>query len=296
MAWKQGLIVKIPKKGDLTECGNWRGITLTSVPSKIFGRVLIDRIRDGVNNKLRDEQAGFRKGRSTVEQIFVLRNIVEQAVEWQSTLYITFVDFEKAFDSVYRESLWKIMASYGILHTILKMVQILYEDSECAVIDEGVESDWFKVKTGVKQSDVMSGFIFLLVVDWIMKKTTEGKNTGIRWRFMNKLEDFNFADDIALLSSNLKHMQTKTTQLNKYASRTGLKINKKKTEVLRINSINNSSIIIDDHYLKEVDKYISSRICKARISYMKLKQVWNSNKYSLRTKIRLFSSLVIPKI
>ena len=48
--WKQGLIVKILKKGDLTECGNWRGITLTYVPSKVFGRVLIDRIRDGVNS------------------------------------------------------------------------------------------------------------------------------------------------------------------------------------------------------------------------------------------------------
>ena len=99
--WKQGLIVKIPNKGDLTECGNWRGITLTSVPSKVFGRVLIDRIRDGVNSKLRDEQAGFRSGRGTVEHIFILRNIIEQVVEWQATLYITFVDFEKAFDSVH---------------------------------------------------------------------------------------------------------------------------------------------------------------------------------------------------
>ena len=68
----------------------------------------------GVNSKLRDEQAGFRSGRGTVEQIFILRNIIEQVVEWQATLYITFVDFEKAFDSVHRESLWKIMESYGI--------------------------------------------------------------------------------------------------------------------------------------------------------------------------------------
>ena len=65
--WKQGLIVKILKKGDLTECGNRRGITLTCVPSKVFGRVLIVRIRDGVNSKFRDEQAGFRTGRGTVE-------------------------------------------------------------------------------------------------------------------------------------------------------------------------------------------------------------------------------------
>ena len=66
------LIIKIPKKGDLTECRNWRGITLTSVLSKVFGRVLINRIKDGVNSKLRDEQAGFRSGRGTVEQIFIL--------------------------------------------------------------------------------------------------------------------------------------------------------------------------------------------------------------------------------
>ena len=72
---------EILKKGDLTERGNWRGITLTSVPSKVFGRVIIDRIRDGLDNKLRDEQAGFRRGRSTVEHIFVLHNIVKQAVE-----------------------------------------------------------------------------------------------------------------------------------------------------------------------------------------------------------------------
>ena len=97
---------------------------MTSVPSKVFGRVLIDRIRDGVNSKLRDEQAGFRSGRGTVEHIFILRNIIEQVVEWQATLYITFVDFEKKFDSVHRESLWKIMESYGIPCKIIHMVQM----------------------------------------------------------------------------------------------------------------------------------------------------------------------------
>ena len=75
--WLVKLFRKIPKKGDLTECGNWRGITLTSAPSKVFGRVLINRIRDGVNSKLRVEQAGFRSGRGTVEKIFILRNIIE---------------------------------------------------------------------------------------------------------------------------------------------------------------------------------------------------------------------------
>ena len=82
------------------------------------------------------------------------------------------------------------------------MEQILYEDSECAVLEEGEESKWFMVKTGVEQGDVMSGFIFLLVVDSIMRKTTDGNNTRIRWKFTTKLEDLDFTDDIARLSSS----------------------------------------------------------------------------------------------
>ena len=74
-------IVKIPKKGDLTECGNWRGINLTSVLSKVFGRVLIDKIRNEVNGKLRDKQTEFRSGTGTVDHMFILRNIIEQVVE-----------------------------------------------------------------------------------------------------------------------------------------------------------------------------------------------------------------------
>ena len=122
-------------------------------------------------------------------------------------IHHVFVDFEKVFDSVHRESLWRIMESYGILCNIIHMVEILYEDSEYAVLDKGEESEWFKVKTGVKQGDVISGFIFLMVVDWIMRNTTAGNKTRIRWNFTSKLEDLDFADDIALMSSCYTHKQ-----------------------------------------------------------------------------------------
>ena len=75
------------------------------VVEKVIGKVLIRRMSDGVDEKSRKEQAGFRKGRSTIEQIFVLRKIVEQALEWNSGLYLCFVDYEKAIDSVHRETL-----------------------------------------------------------------------------------------------------------------------------------------------------------------------------------------------
>lgn len=74
--WKKGLIVKIPKRGDLKECKNWRGVTLLPVASKVMGRVIIERIQNGVDHE--QEQAGFRKNKSTADQIFILRNIIEQ--------------------------------------------------------------------------------------------------------------------------------------------------------------------------------------------------------------------------
>jgi hypothetical protein len=83
---EKGLLIKLPKKENLKECKNWRGIILLPVMSKILGTKLIDRITDGLDDKLRKEQAGFRSGRRTTEQIFILRNITEQVNEWQATL------------------------------------------------------------------------------------------------------------------------------------------------------------------------------------------------------------------
>ena len=77
--WLRGLTIKLPKKGDLKSCQNWRGtcITLTFIVAKVLGRVLIKTIAAGTDAALRGQQAGFRKGRNTTEQIFVLWNIIE---------------------------------------------------------------------------------------------------------------------------------------------------------------------------------------------------------------------------
>ncbi|VDO86230.1 unnamed protein product [Schistosoma curassoni] len=106
--WKEGLLVKIPKKGDLNNCDNYRGIILLSIPGKVFNRVLLNKMKDFVDAQLRDQQARFRKDRSCTDQIATLRIIVEQSTGWNSPLYINFIDYEKAFDSVDRTTLWKL--------------------------------------------------------------------------------------------------------------------------------------------------------------------------------------------
>ena len=92
------------------------------------------------------------------------------------------------------------MESYGIPQKLVRMVKAMYAGNQFAVVDSSGQTDWFTVGSGVKQGCNMSGFLFLLVIDWIMRATVEGSNTGIRWKLCSKLEDLDFADDIALIS------------------------------------------------------------------------------------------------
>ena len=82
--WRCGLLIKIPKKGDTVNCDNWRGITLLSIPSKVFTRILLNRIKEHVNQRIRKEQAGFRPNCSCIDQINTLWIIIEQCIEWSS--------------------------------------------------------------------------------------------------------------------------------------------------------------------------------------------------------------------
>ena len=108
---------------------------------------------------------------------------------------------------------------------MMTVIADIYEDFECAVIDGSETSYWLKIKSGLKQGCVMSGFVFLLALDWTMRKATADKRRGIRWNFVTVLEDLDFADDIALLSSKLNDLHEKTGRLTEEAATVGLKLN-----------------------------------------------------------------------
>ena len=163
--WKEGHLDKLPKKGDLGNCNNNRGITLLSIPGKVFNRVILNRNEDAVDNTLRDEQAGFRKNRSCTDQIAALRIIIEQSHEWKSPLIINFIDYKKAFDSIDRATLWKIMRHYGIPQHLVTLVEKVYDGTTCRILNEGQLTDSFEIKTGVKQGCLLSPFLFILALD-----------------------------------------------------------------------------------------------------------------------------------
>ena len=140
---------------------------------------------------------------------------------------INFIDFEKAF--IHRESLWKILRHYGKPAKIVELIKAFYLEFNCSI---GSSSDaCFIVKSCVRQRCLMSALLFILAIDWVMKSTLSGNNTGIRWTLFTSLEHLDYADDLAVLSHLEKHMQSKTSKLQSNAEKIAQKINTKKTEV-----------------------------------------------------------------
>ena len=135
------------------------------------------------------------------------------------------------------------------------------------------------------------------------------EGTGLRWKFTSKVEDLDFADDVALISSRQRHVQLKTNRLVENAERTGLRVNVCKCKVMRVNARNNEAITVNGLALEDVEKFIclGAIVCKQRgseedISKARLgkargafvNRVWNSSSVSRKTKIRLYKTLVKP--
>ena len=153
-----------------------------------------------IDDRFREQQAGFRKGYSCCEQIFDLRNIIEQCYEFQQQLEINFIDFKKAFDSVHRDSLWKIAELYGIPAKYINIIKNIYHNFSCYVKTQEGCTDYFGIEPGVRQGCFPSPLLLLLVVDYIMRKAIDGASHGMAWAQGQCLADLDFADDIALIN------------------------------------------------------------------------------------------------
>ena len=125
------------------------------------------------------------------------------------------------------------MRNYGIPEKIVNLTRKMYGRTVSKVIHEGQLSESFEVKIGVRQDFLLSPFLFILAVDWLMRETTAGRRTGVQWTPRRQLEDLDFADDIALLSHTCDQMQQKTTELENTARSIGLRIHPGKSKVIK---------------------------------------------------------------
>ena len=167
--WKRSVFIPIPKKGNAKECSNNHTIALISHASKVMFKILQAGLEQYMNHELPDVQAGFRKGRGTRDQIANIRWITKKEREFQINIYFCFIDYDKAFNCVDHNTLWKILKEMGISDHLTCLLRNLYAGQEATDITRHGTTDWFQIGKGVCQGCMLSPCLFNLYAEYIMR-------------------------------------------------------------------------------------------------------------------------------
>ena len=215
-SWTIGMIMPIYKnKGDKGDFDNYRGITILSCLGKLFTSVINARLNRYSNevNLLNENQTGFRKGYSTLDHIFLLKNIIDILVnQCKQKLFCAFVDYKKAFDTVWRSALWHKMLESGISGNLYNVILNMYNNIKSCVNVNGVLSEYFISVNGVRQGKNLSPFLFALFINDIeefliqygcdpIKIPVSDLNTFL------KLLIVLYADDTVLFATSKQNLQ-----------------------------------------------------------------------------------------
>ena len=190
--FKDASIIHLYKrKGNPQVCYNHRGISRLSIARKILAKILLNRLNAHLDQAgLKPEsQCGFRKDRGTVDTFFTATQLQEKCQEQNVDLYMTFVDLTKAFGTVSRDGLWKIMAKFGCPPRYKAMVRQFLDDMQARVQNDGEYSEPFPVTNGVKQSCVMAPTLFSMMFSAMLTDAFQDVDAGfpIRYHFDGKL-------------------------------------------------------------------------------------------------------------
>ena len=319
-------------KGDCSDCNNYRGISLLSIAGKAFARVSLSRLQKLASRVYPESQCGFRPGRSTTDMIFSLRQMQEKCREQQMPLYIAFIDLTKAFDLVSRKGLLEILKKIGCPPRLLKIIASFHENTRNSVRFKGATSEAFPVGSGVKQGCVLAPTLFGIFFSLLLQHAFGGCDEGIylytrsdgklfniaRLRAKSKVKlilirELLFADDAAIVSHSVAHLQRLVDRFAYACKEFGLTISLKKTKVMAQNSDTPPVITIGGQPLEVVPTFtylgstvsnsvnldfeLNSRIGKAAGTMAKLNdRVWKNNKLTMRTKLRVYQACVLSSL
>lgn len=263
--WEMGILVPIHKKGDHRECSNYRGITILSIVSKTYERILEKRLRAVIENRLEEPQCGFRKGRGVQDHIFTLKQLIEKNVE--RNVFVAFIDLEKAFDSIPRNIVWNSLRR-RINGKLFGTIMSLYKNTRNCVRTGNMESPEFTTKQGLRQGGILSPTLFNVVMDDIIKETKNRvKKVRVGYRNLEvvTVSVCAFADDLAILAESEKDLQENLRIWREALHDRGLKINIEKTRIMSIGREDfKMSTTLDGNRIEQTEtfNYLGVRIHK----------------------------------
>ena len=268
--WLLGNIKPIYKnKGDKQDPKNYRPITILSCMGKLFTALLNNRLNKFSDDFriIKENQAGFRKHYSTADNIFVIHILFEILKTYKKKLFCAFIDFEKAFDTVWREGLWHKLILNNINGKMFNIIVNMYQNIKSRIIYNGNTTDFFKCENGVRQGENLSPFLFSVflndITDFFNDKNIDGL-TSVSDKLHQELDVYIklfvllYADDTVLMAENANDLQKQLNIFKQYCDTWKLKVNVDKSNVLIFSSgrtPKNLRFLYDGKQLDIVDKF-----------------------------------------
>ena len=311
--WNESWINPIHKKGDKTLCDNYRGISILNVGYKIFSSILCERLKPFLANIIGSYQCGFRPGKSTTDQIFSLRRILEKTLEYQIDTHHLFIDFKQAYDSIDRSSLFTTMTSFGIPSKLNRLCWLTLANTTSVVRIGNHTSEQFTTMQGFRQGDALSCDFFNLCLEKIVRDSNIQMSGTI---FDKSTQLLGYADDIDIIGRRKEDVATSFVEIEKAADRVGLKINPTKTKYMlatRSDSTRQNfgqNVNIGQHDFEVVKEFIYlgsavnhsntttdeivRRIVLGSRCLFGLSKLLRSKHLTRSSKIQIYHSLILP--
>lgn len=218
--WRRSILVPIFKnKGDVQSCTNYRGIKLMSHTMKLWERVIEHRLRRMTS--VTKNQFGFMPGRSTMEAIFLVRQLMERYREHKKDLHMVFIDLEKAYDKIPRNVMWWALEKHKVPAKYITLIKDMYDNVVTSVRTSDVDTDDFPIKIGLHQGSALSPYLFALVMD----EVTRDIQGDIPWCML-------FADDVVLVDDSRTGVNRKLELWRQTLESKGFRLSRTKTEYM----------------------------------------------------------------
>uniref|UniRef100_A0A3B1JC70 ribonuclease H n=1 Tax=Astyanax mexicanus TaxID=7994 RepID=A0A3B1JC70_ASTMX len=233
--WSQGLITPIHKSGDKSDPNNFRGICVSSNLGKVFNNILNNRILSFLteHDVLSKNQIGFLPNHRTTDQIYTLHTLINQHVHQTKNgkIFACFVDFKKAFDSIWHKGLYYKLLESGVGGKVYDIIKSMYLENKCGVRIGDKHTEFFTQKRGVRQGCSLSPTLFNIYINELAVQLEQSAAPGLTLQG-GEVKFLLYADDLVLLSPTAQGLQQHLDLLEQYCQNWALAVNLKKTKVM----------------------------------------------------------------
>ena len=313
-AWTKSYLITIFKSGNTDDTNDYRGISLSSNVAKLFSAILNNRLCQYLEDRISIYQAGFRKDFRTTDHIFTLNALIKKYLKrkkGKKKLYACFVDFSKAFDSLWRPYILQKLFDKGVGGKFYNIVKNMMSCTEARMRTSKTVTQYFAMTLGIKQGDTLSPTLFNVFIDDLATKIS---NINTHPPELNgvPIPILLYADDVILISEDPMALQTCLDGLQDYCQEWKMKVNLDKTKIMVFENRKSLSrtFLLGDMVVPKTDRYKylgvhfsytgNFNIAQQELYKKALKALFSvnskTNLYQIKPNlaIKLFNTLVKP--